>query len=63
MMEDERDLTPLESNLYKSHLAVISHIIHMIEVDNFWPKKTFEVVLANLWRNWDKEVYKQEKRT
>ena len=36
MMEDRMDFTPLELNLYKSDLAVISHIIHMIEVDNFW---------------------------
>ena len=47
-MEEETDLTPLEMNLYKSDLAVISHIIHMIEVGNFWHQKTFEVVLAYL---------------
>ena len=63
MMEEERDLTPLESSLYKSDPAVIQHIIHIIEVDNFWHQKTFEVVLADLWRNWDKEVYEQENRT
>ena len=51
VMEEESNLTPLESNLCKSDLAVISHIIHMIEVDNFWHQKTFEVVLADLWRN------------
>ena len=51
MMAEERDLTPFESNLYRRDQAVISHIIHMIEVDNFWHQKTFEVVLANLWRN------------
>ena len=39
MMEEERELTPLESNLYKSDPAVISHIIHMIEVDNFGIKR------------------------
>ena len=62
-MEDERDLIPLESNLYKSDLAVISHIIHMIEVDNFGHQKTFEVVFTTLWRNWDKDVFKQENMT
>ena len=51
MMEEERDLTPSESNLYKSDRVVISHIIHMIEVDNFWHQKTFEAVLADLLRN------------
>ena len=55
MMEEESNLTPLESNLCKSDLAVISHIIHMVEVDNFWHQKTFEAVLANLWTNWEKK--------
>ena len=41
----------MESNLYKSDPALISHIIHMIEVDNFWHQKTFEAILADLWRN------------
>ena len=63
MMEDGIDLTPLELNLYKSDLMVISHIIHMIEVDNFWLQKTFEAVLANLWRNHDKEIHKKENYT
>ena len=45
MMEEERELSPLESNLYKSDLAVISHIIQ------FWHQKTFEAVLADLQRN------------
>ena len=51
MMEDERDLTPSKSNSYQPDLAVIQHIIYMIEVDNFWHQKTFEVVLAYLQRN------------
>ena len=60
MMVDRMDLTPLESNSYKSDLVVISHIIHMIEVDNFWHQKTFEVVLANLLRSHDEEIHEQE---
>ena len=63
MMEEERDLVPLESNLYKSDPAVISQIIHMIEVDYSWNQKTFEVVFAYLWRNQDIETYNQENRT
>ena len=35
----------------------------MIEVDNFWHQKTFEAVLAYLWRNCDKEIHKQENET
>ena len=35
----------------------------MIEVDNFWHHKTFEAVLANLWRNCDKEIHEQKNET
>ena len=63
MMEDRMDLIPLESNLYKSDPVVISHIIHMIEADNFWHQQTFEAVLADLWRNHDKEIHKHENET
>ena len=63
MVEDGIDLTPLESNLHKSDLAVISHITHMIGVDIFWHQKTLEVVLAELWRNHNKEIHEQENET
>ena len=53
MMVEGIDLIPLELNSYKSDLVLISHTIQMIEVDNFWHLKTFEVVLTNLWRRWD----------
>ena len=33
-------LTPLESNLHKNDLVVISQIMQMIEEDNFWHLKT-----------------------
>ena len=36
------DLTPLESNLHKYDLVIISQIIRMIETDVFWHHKTFE---------------------
>ena len=48
MMEDRIDLTPLESNSYKSDPVVVSQIIHVIELHNFWHQKTLEVVLADL---------------
>ena len=57
------DLTPLELNLYRSDLVVISHIIHMIEVAKFWHQKTFEAVSTNLQRHCDKEIHKQENET
>ena len=62
MMVDGMDLTPLELNSCKSDLVVISHIICIIEVllDNIWHYKTFEVVLADLWRSQDEEIHEQE---
>ena len=46
MMLEGMSLIPLESNLYKKDLVVISQTIQMIELDNFWHLKTFEVVLT-----------------
>ena len=53
MMMEGMGLTPLESNLHKNDLVVISQIMQMIEVDNFWHLKTFEAVLTDLQRRWD----------
>ena len=46
-------LTPLELNLHKTDPVVISQIMQMIVVDNFWHLETFEAVLTDLWRRWD----------
>ena len=59
----KKGFDPLESNLFISHLVFISHIIHMINMDIFWHQKTFGLVLAKLWRNFDKQVNKQENQT
>ena len=53
MMMEGMSLTPLESNLHKNDPVVISQIMQMIEVDNFWHLKTFEAVLTDLQRRWD----------
>ena len=53
MMMEGMGLTPLESNLHKCDPVVISQIMQMIEVDNFWHQKTFNAVLTDLWRRWD----------
>ena len=42
-------LIPLESNLHKYHPVIISQIINMIELDNFWHCKMFESVMSSLW--------------
>ena len=50
------DLIPLESNLHKFHLVIISQIINMIESDNFWHRKTFESVMSDLWNMWTEGI-------
>ena len=42
MMMEGMDLIPLESNLHKYNLVIISQIINMIESDNFWHHKMFD---------------------
>ena len=46
------DLIPLESNLHKCNLVIISQIINMIELDTFWHRKTFESVMSDLQNMW-----------
>ena len=60
MMVEGMDLIHLESNSYTSDLVVISHTIQMTEVNNFWHHKTFEAVLADLWRRQDEEIHEHE---
>ena len=60
MTMEGMDLIPLESNLHKSHLVIISQIINMIELDNFWHRKTFESVMSNLQNMWTEGIQKLE---
>ena len=62
-MMDGMGLAPLESNLHKNGPVVISQIMQMIEVDKFWHLKTFEAVLANLWRRWDEGIHEQKDKS
>ena len=48
MTMEGMDLIPLESNLHKFHPVIISQIINMIKLDNFWHHKTFESVMSDL---------------
>ena len=52
MMMEGMDLIPLESNLHKYDLVIISQIINMIETDSFWHRKTFESVMSDLQNLW-----------
>ena len=60
MMMEGMDLTPLVLNLHKYDLVIISLIIQMIEMDNFWHQKTFKSVLTNLRKMWKEGIHKQE---
>ena len=57
IMMEGMSLIPLESNLYKNDLVVISQTIQIIEMDNFWHLNTIEVVLTKLWRRWDEVIH------
>ena len=50
------NLIPLESNLHKYDPVIISQIINMIEMDNFWHCKTFESVMSDLWNMWTEGI-------
>ena len=52
MMMEGMNLIPLESNLHKYDLVIISQIINMIKTDNFWHCKTFESVMSDLRNMW-----------
>ena len=54
------DLIPLESNLHRYHLVIISQIINMIESDNFCHHQTFESVKSNLRNMWSEGIQELE---
>ena len=56
MTMEGMNLTPLESNLHKYDPVIISQIINMIEMDNFWHCKTFESVMSDLWNMWTEGI-------
>ena len=60
MMMDGMDLAPLDSNLHKYDLVIISLIIQNIETDVFWHQKTFKSVLTDLQKMWKEGIHEQE---
>ena len=60
MTMEGMNLIPLESNLHKYNLVIISQIINMIESDNFWHHKTFESVMSNLQNMWTEGIRELE---
>ena len=60
MTMEGMDLIPIVSNLHLYHLVIISQIINMIELDNFWHRKTFESVMSNLRNMWSEGIQELE---
>ena len=60
MTMEGMDLIPLESNLHKFQPVIISQIINMIELDNFWHRRTFESVMSNLRNMWTEGIRELE---
>ena len=60
MTMEGMDLIPLESNLHRNHPVIISRIINMIELDNFWHRKTFESVMSDLRNMWSEGIQELE---
>ena len=60
MTMEGMDLTPLESNLHKYDLVIISQIIQMIKTDISRHHKTFESVLSNLRNMWMEGIHELE---
>ena len=60
MMMEGMDLIPIESNLHKFNLVIISQIINMIDLDNFWHRKTCESVMSDLRNMWVEGIQELE---
>ena len=60
MTMEGMNLIPLDSNLHKYDLVIISQIINMIETANFWHCKTVESVMSNLWNMWTEGIQELE---
>ena len=50
MMDEGREMIPLDSDLHKSDPVIIQYIMQMIDADIFWYGETFKEVLTDLWK-------------
>ena len=48
MMDDRREMIPLDSDLHQSDPVIIQHIMQMIDTDIFWYGETFRQVITEL---------------
>ena len=60
MTMEGMNLIPLESNLHKYDPVIISQIINMIKMVNFWHCKTFESVMSDLQNMWTEGIRELE---
>ena len=50
MMDEGREMIPLDSDLHKSDPVINQHIMQMIDTDIFWYGEAFKEVLTELWK-------------
>ena len=50
MADGGREMIPLESDQYKNDLVINQHMMQMIDTNIFWYRKTFRVILMELWK-------------
>ena len=48
MADEYRELIPLESDLYRSDLVIIQHMMQMIDTDIHWHEQTFRDIIMEL---------------
>ena len=59
MADGEREMIPLESDLFKNDPVINQHIMQMIDSDIFWYEKTFRAILMELWKIWNRKAIAQ----
>ena len=56
MANEGRELIPLESDIYRSDLVVIQHMMQMIDTNIHWHEQTFRELIMELRKIWNGET-------
>ena len=56
MVDEGREMIPLESNKYKNGSVIIQHIIQMIDTDILWNGETFRAIITELWKTGNRKT-------
>ena len=59
LADEERDIIPLESSVYKTDSVINQHIMQMIDTDITWYQKTFGAILTKLQKFKNEKVNTQ----